>query len=347
LKKPGHHGIYFLMQHSLKILLLPLILMTAACTGIDVNDIHPGDQKPLLPTTVVKADGNDPQQPEYSGDPAGAWMSQPEIDQLFKSAIQNGDEAAAALLIHRGASVNAKLFDGLTSLEFALLESSSPEIIELLESNGAVAAGYENVTSITLLDAYNSGAGPDDLQRLINFGADVNLSYLGGDSFLMYLLTRGESPELIQLMLDNGADVNHRNDEGFTPLMYAAAYHPLALASRLLIHAGADVMARNANGETALHLAVAEGDNVFVAITLIDAGADINAIDDDGVSVFMSAAMLGNSPDLLSLLYDRGADPLLTDFQGNSAWDYIQTNPAFSDSLIFWYLEQRDVNPGG
>jgi len=152
-----------------------------------------------------------------------------EGDSLLYAAEQNNC-LSAALLIEKGADVNAKTNDGRTPLHRAA------------ENNAAEAAAL-----------------------LIQHGADVNAKTDDGRTPL-YLAAGSNVAEVVTLLIQHGADVNAKTDDGRTPLHWAA-WHNAAEAAAVLIQLGADVNAKNGNGVTPLRWAV--GKNAAAAAALL------------------------------------------------------------------------------
>ena len=112
-----------------------------------------------------------------------------------------------------------------------------------------IAPALTHAQSVRLMTAASSGDA-NELQTLLDAGADVNATGDDGETALMAAATRGHS-EAAQTLLDAGADVNASADNGETALMYAALRgHPDTVQA--LLDAGANVDARDINGETAL-----------------------------------------------------------------------------------------------
>jgi ankyrin repeat protein len=139
-----------------------------------------------------------------------------DIEALFVRAVLADDAISADILLDINADPNAALFEGYGSLDYAIAEGLSEELLLVLERHGAIAKVYIDPRRISLLEAYTSGATP-----------------------------------------------------------------------------------------------------------------------------FINAAMLGTSPDVLALLAEYGADPFARDNRGISAWEYIQSNPSYSEATVDWYL--RDL----
>lgn len=152
-----------------------------------------------------------------------------EGDSLLEAVEQNNC-LSAALLIKKGADVNAKTDDGRTPLHRAA------------ENNAAETAAV-----------------------LIQHGADVNAKTDDGRTPL-YLAAGNNVAEVVALLIQHGADVNVKTNHGRTPLHWAA-WHDAAAAATVLIQLGADVNAKDEYGVTPLRWAA--GKNAAEAAALL------------------------------------------------------------------------------
>ena len=147
------------------------------------------------------------------------------------------------------------------------------------------------------------------------------------------------TPEDLQRAVDAGYDVNARNDEGWTPLMLAAASNENVEVTKLLLKYGADIQAETDRRFTPLDLAVMFNENPDVVRVLLDHGADVakdsfraplfalerypktelfetfmeygfdlNARSGGGNTILIMAARTTNEPKIIELLLDNGAE---------------------------------------
>ncbi|MDR1740967.1 MAG: ankyrin repeat domain-containing protein [Synergistaceae bacterium] len=126
---------------------------------------------------------------------------------------------------------------------------------------------------------------------------------VGADELFIALCAAG-TPEDVQKAIADGANVNAQSNGGWTPLTIAAASNPNPGAVSALIKAGADVNAvtNTTAGEwTPLMLAAAYNGNPEVISALLKAGADPKAKDNNGVSVLAYANENDNLKDTTAL----------------------------------------------
>lgn len=107
-------------------------------------------------------------------------------------------------------------------------------------------------TSLTLA-CCRGKATADDLDQLVQRGANVNERNSRGDSPLIIAASR-ERADLVRSLLKSGADPNARDVHGFTVLMRASESGSVDVTNALL-DAGADPTVKLADGTTALQVA--------------------------------------------------------------------------------------------
>lgn len=94
---------------------------------------------------------------------------------------------------------------------------------------------------------------PEQLQALVQQGADVDQADAFGQTPLMYAVNN-DNPAVLEVLIGAGAGVDARTNAGWTPLMYAARDGTPEMV-QILLDAGANPNATNASGETALDIA--------------------------------------------------------------------------------------------
>jgi ankyrin repeat protein len=152
------------------------------------------------------------------------------------TAVKNGDNDLARLLIEKGADLNAKDDYQYTPLHWA------------------AKGGHTTLARL-----------------LIEKGADLNTKDERKQTPLHWAAMYGHI-DLARLLIEKGADLNAKDDYQYTPLHWAAENGDIDL-TRLLIEKGADLNARDAKQWTPLHWA-AENGHAAAARLLIEKGAD-------------------------------------------------------------------------
>ncbi len=161
-------------------------------------------------------------------------------------AVVGGNTAIVELLISRGATIKAH---SELLLDYAVSEDNV-EITKLLLKNGADPRGAprildDNSEMRALLKAH--GVPPKDINAQNHMGWPPLVYACRGD--------KGEHPEEVQRLLALGADINVRNHKGKAALHCAAKAGFLKVVI-LLIKKGATIDAADANGETPLFDAI-------------------------------------------------------------------------------------------
>lgn len=162
-------------------------------------------------------------------------------------AAWNGHIEVCALLLARGADINAKNRYGLSVLGHAAYQGHN-EVVELLKKNGATEEPELTELHLAAWKGYE-----ERVKDLIAAGAEVNVADDNGDTPLHYAL-RYIYPEVVILLLEHGANVNAKGSLATTPL-HMAASNGLTEICSLLIECGADLNALNAFGLTPLNSA--------------------------------------------------------------------------------------------
>ncbi len=108
----------------------------------------------------------------------------------------------------------------------------------------------------------------EEVQALINAGADVNARDKGSYSALIRMLGgwNSEKIKIFRALLAAGANVNARGSDGTTALMQASCNGDEIEVVRALLASGANVNVVRANGDTPLKLASENGNGEIVQL---------------------------------------------------------------------------------
>ena len=199
-------------------------------------------------------------------------------------AIVGGNPAIVELLISRGATI--ELYSG-RFLDYAMAYDHV-EITKLLLENGADPSKAprildDNSEMSVLLKAHgvppkdinaknhmgwpplvyvcrgDNGEHPEEVQRLLALGADINIQNYKGKTGL-HCAAKAGFLNVINLLIENGATVDAADDTGETPLFEAirstikSGEKQCAALEALLIK-GANPNVKNRKGQTPLHVA--------------------------------------------------------------------------------------------
>jgi ankyrin repeat protein len=147
---------------------------------------------------------------------------------LFEAA-RRGDNKKIEELLAQGANVNAKDYNGMTALDYAVHVCQSVETVELLVAKGAALNAASNI-GWTPLHIAAAGSKTELVRLLIAHGADVTAKDKEGRT----PLNLANNDEKVALLLSNGADINDRSPAGYTQMHKVAHLGSKNLAELLL-----------------------------------------------------------------------------------------------------------------
>ncbi|MDE0705604.1 MAG: ankyrin repeat domain-containing protein [Rhodospirillaceae bacterium] len=260
---------------------------------------------------------------------------------LHVAAMTNPDPAVAALLLERGAALEARTKEGATPLHLAAGGFGWQQTIltaaifySHLRKHGLIRAIKERLEFEK--NYYLAVNSTKFVKFLLDAGANVSSRDNRGYTPLHYAAANSNNPRIIRLLLRRGASVNALNNLGSSPLHFAALGNPDPIISELLLKNGADFQSRSrATGGTPLHSA-AQNWSVPVLKLILEWGSDVTATDSNGATPLHLAARNFN-PDIAKLLVDNGASLESRDKWGRTPLHYaveVGRNPAVALLLI-------------
>lgn len=168
---------------------------------------------------------------------AGAQMRSEEGEEAFGRAISDfntpqGPEVLA-LMLKKGADINAQLLQGFTPLQLAMLNEHGEALPLFLLEHGATAVEKGPHDTIPIFQAAKLGYG-EVIQALIKRGAKLDTTNAAGQTPLMALASGWEWPtegwpayredevvKLAEQLIQQGANPNRRDTQGKTAADYA------------------------------------------------------------------------------------------------------------------------------
>ena len=183
---------------------------------------------------------------------------------LKRGNTERGDTKRALYIIKLlGDDVN-KLYRGKSLLVWAK-EFENEDVINALSEKGAVEEVISDEEAerlgLELIEASHSDR-MDEIERLIEAGADVNAKNEKGGTALMYASIVGNL-EILEKLIEKGADIDAKSARGWTALMLASHRGHIEIVERL-IEVGADVLCKDPNGKMAMTLASGEVKKIII-----------------------------------------------------------------------------------
>ena len=154
--------------------------------------------------------------------------------ELFK-AVQGGYTRTVALLLAKGAGVNARDKGDYTALMWAAIKDQA-KTVEALIADGADVNAKNNL-GMTALEWAASYGYTEIVTILLANGADANAKRNDGGTALMSASARGHI-ETVKILLNKGVDVNAKDNYGWTALKSALQNKRIEIIN-LLKEAGA------------------------------------------------------------------------------------------------------------
>ena len=247
---------------------------------------------------------------------------------LHRLARFNADPAVVALLLDRGADIQAVDLFGQNAL-FKAASGTSPEMVALLVERG-IPVDAKNVGGETALFLAARYSDPAVVSMFLELGADPRGEEYGAYTAL-HSAAGNRNPEVAALLLDRGADITKiTNFFGETPLMTATRMGALETAA-LLLDRGADPNEAGNFNRPVLHRAATRGNPEMVQL-LIDRGARVGATDGEGNTALDDALRYSRgrgTAAVVDLLLQRGADrdKVGPDFWSRTATQWLRIEP--------------------
>ncbi|XP_076655935.1 uncharacterized protein LOC143360718 isoform X2 [Halictus rubicundus] len=286
----------------------------------------------------------------------------------------------AALLLSKGANVNAKTKNGLTTLHNAVKNGYTEVVEALLEYNADVNSVVKSdMTTPLHLSAQkgnellskmllNKGANVNDVQKdqrtalhiaaqqghekvveiLLKYGAEYD-SRAKGDMTPLHFAARNGHKKVVEILLKYGAEYDSRAEGDRTPLHFAAQNGHEKVVEILLKY-GAEYDSRAEGDRTPLHFAAQNGHEKVVEI-LLKYGAEYDSRTEGDITPLHFAAQKDHWKSVESLLefgaevdlrneYEYGSDVNIICKNSRTALEYSM----LAVDSFYDNLEQSNYN---
>ena len=231
---------------------------------------------------------------------------------LMVAALMGRKEVVSLLLNNDfGCDVNVKNYLGQSFLHIACQKGFVDFLKTAVVKYKADINAQDHKNNTPLMVAALMGR-EEVVSLLLNndFGCDVNVKVVSGQSFLHIACQKGYVDFLKTAVVKYKADINAQDHKNSTPLMVAALMGREEVVSLLLNNDfGCDVNVKVVSGQSFLHIACQKGYVDFLKTAIVKYKADINARDLNKNTPLMVAALEGRE-EVVSLLLnnDFGCD---------------------------------------
>jgi ankyrin repeat protein len=188
-------------------------------------------------------------------------------------AAKKSNVTAVKKLLEKRANPNIFNKNKMSPLHIAAMQRDVNPIIDLLLAHPKVKVDDMNKDGKTALHLAVSVSNVVAVQKLLENGANPNITDNWGDSPLHVAAERRDGNPIIDLLLEaqkvkGMGDVNDINKEGRTAL-HCAAYESNEITAEHLVKKGADVNHRDNYGRTPLDMAALGAKNMNIIILLL------------------------------------------------------------------------------
>jgi ankyrin repeat protein len=254
----------------------------------------------------------------------------------LNAAAIGGNEAAARLLIEKGANIEyVKSAECGTALCQAARYGQGGVVRLLLEKG--VKLYFDPLNRHALHYAMANGGHDAVVIALFEGGAYVNAKTGCGETVLHHAARIGVREAIIRLLLKQGANIESRDSQGYTPLCMAAVKKREDMVECLLAR-GANVQATDNAGRSILYHLVELKAPISLIHRFVNSGIQLDAKDEEGYSALHCAVIL-RQKEVVTLLLENGADFQVTTNNGTTPLHCAVDQFNVSESIVTLLLD--------
>ena len=273
-------------------------------------------------------------------------------------ACEKGKKNAINVLLNAGADLNIADADGDTCLHYAARSHWPKEIFHSIISHG-FDVNATNKTHVTALMIVCKKGYKNDINVLLNAGADPNIADANGDTWLHNAAQNHRWTEVLHSIISHGVDVNAVNKSNATALMTACQRGNTYILNALL-NAGADpyivkIFCETCDhyapyGESSINLQTHPDLNVIyikkksasgsvcqkprlLAMSVLISQTDTNIADTNGDSLLYNPVNNHISKELLQTVTDLGAELHVLKDKSAPAQNVAHSNQGQTESI--------------
>lgn len=249
----------------------------------------------------------------------------------FRRAVEVANYAVVKYLLSRESSRN-RFLDGSPSLVQSACQNGDLQTLKALVRAGADIRSIDSMPGATglLVTAINRESPSQELVEYLVATGGVNINGPGISWYPLIAACVHSHDEQVQYLLNHGADVNLQDSAGRTALHVASVRGVLTVVEALLSAAGeyttASATPKDRMGRTAVHFAAASGNwDVFQRVSSLYDEKELTEPDYDGwTPLFWALRNQKSSADIVQHLIKHGADPWARDQEGNGGWSPVK-----------------------
>jgi len=266
---------------------------------------------------------------------------------LLNAASRSNISGHIDVLVKYGYKKINKLFfyaGNITALYFAVKLNQNKEVVQRLLFYGAKIDVTDKYGQTPLHFAARYNQNPEIIDLLLRNKAKIDITDEDGRTPLHFAARYNQKPEIIDLLLKNEATVDITDKDGETPLHYAARNKNIEVFKHLIREDFSLLLCPNSDGLTPLFELVMNSTDPNIISWLKDNHVELNITTSTGASLLHFAAFNDNET-ILKKLLEEGADINVTDIEGSTILHYAAMNSELDlmDEDMFTILLEKGL----